>query len=341
MNTNNLLPKVSVICLCYNHEKYIKEALDSILAQKTDFNFEIIVHDDASTDNSQKIIMDYYNRYPDKIIPILQVENQYSKKINLNSTYIYPKVRGKYIALCECDDYWIDETKLQKQVEYLDKHNDCSACIHAAYKINARTKQVIKKIILSTTDIDFTIVEAIEGLGSVAATNSFIYRAKYIRYITDHFTKIPQTGVGDYLILLILGLVGKIHYMNEIMSVYRSNVDNSWTDRMSNSIYDYLKYLNNHICMLYKLYNILPAKYYNVLNKEIDRERFKIIVLKGELFVAKREFPQFYKSLTYSKKIKIIIRYILLKIDSSGNIFNFIMKIYKYFVKNDFKFSQI
>ena len=342
MKSNNLLPKVSVICLCYNHEKYIKEALNSIIMQKTNFAFEIIVHDDASTDNSALIIKEYYSRYPNIIVPILQTENQYSKKISINNTHIYPKVRGKYIALCECDDYWVDKFKLQKQVDYLEKHKDCSICIHAAYMIDAKTKQLIKKIVLSNSDRDFTMADAIEGIGSVAATNSFVYRSKYIKNIIDCSKELPKTGVGDYLIVILLGIYGKIHYINEFMSCYRSNVENSWTYRMNDSIYDYLRYLDNHILLLEKLYLILPEYTHKVLTNEIKREKFKVLIIQGKLFDAKEKFPSLYKQLTLSKKFKIVISYILLHFDNNGYIYNNVIKIYRYFrklIKNDFKFS--
>ena len=103
--------KVTVFCLAYNHEKYIKKALDGFVMQKTNFKFEVLVHDDASADNTPNIIAEYAEKYPDIIIPILQKENQFSKHIPIAKTYFYPIMRGKYIAICEGDDFWTDEYK--------------------------------------------------------------------------------------------------------------------------------------------------------------------------------------------------------------------------------------
>ncbi|PWM79670.1 MAG: glycosyl transferase family 2 [Phascolarctobacterium sp.] len=332
MNSN--IPLVSVVCTCYNHGKYIREALDSILKQKTNFMFEVIVHDDASTDNSAEIIKEYYNNYPDIIVPILQTENQYSKNVRINSTFIYPKVRGKYIALCECDDYWIDDTKLQKQVEYLESHAECSACIHSAYKVDATTKKVLKQIVLSDVDRDFSINEAIEGLGSNAATNSFIFRSKYIPDFLKFYNMLPNTGVGDYLILVFLSILGKIHYKNEFMSVYRGNVNNSWTDIMRNSIFEHIQYLNKHIELLNGLFDIIPKEYHKILQQYILKKEYSLALLKGNILTAKK-YPCLYKYLTTKEKVKVIIRYLLLSLDKTGKLYDNITKINQSFRKTN------
>jgi glycosyltransferase involved in cell wall biosynthesis len=115
-------PFVSILCDAYNHEKFIRETLEGFLKQRTDFPFEIIIHDDASTDNTQAIIKEFTEKYPQIIKFILQKENQYSKKVNFWSDITFPMAQGKYIALCEGDDYWIDELKLQKQVDFLENN---------------------------------------------------------------------------------------------------------------------------------------------------------------------------------------------------------------------------
>jgi glycosyltransferase involved in cell wall biosynthesis len=113
---------VSICCAAYNHEEYIAAALDGFLMQKADFSYEILVHDDASTDNTAKIIKEYEQNYPDIIKPIYQTENQYSKKVKISSAYNFPRAKGKYIAWCEGDDYWTDPLKLQTQVDYMEAH---------------------------------------------------------------------------------------------------------------------------------------------------------------------------------------------------------------------------
>ena len=132
---------VSIICITYNHEEYIRDALNSFVMQKTDFQFEILIHDDASTDNTAAIIREYEIRYPEIIKPIYQKENQYSKGLALGEPfafidkYQYSRVKGKYIALCEGDDYWTDQYKLQKQFDAMEEHSEVDMCAHAAYVV--------------------------------------------------------------------------------------------------------------------------------------------------------------------------------------------------------------
>src|SRR5688572_19782896 len=115
------LPLVSVSCMTYNHAPYIRQCLDPTLNQQTKFAFEIVIHDDASTDGTKEIIEEYAARYPGIIVPLFQKENQYSKGIRgLPSRFNYPRCRGRYIAICEGDDYWTDPLQLQKQVDFLE-----------------------------------------------------------------------------------------------------------------------------------------------------------------------------------------------------------------------------
>lgn len=127
---DNTSVMVSICCLTYNHAPYIRECLDGFLMQQVDFPIEIIIHDDASTDGTQDILREYQEKYPDLFHLILQTENQYSKGKNVVLDYIYPQIKGKYVASCEGDDYWIDPHKLQKQVGFLEAHPDYSVCCH-------------------------------------------------------------------------------------------------------------------------------------------------------------------------------------------------------------------
>lgn len=129
-------PLVSVLCVTYNHAPYIKACLEGFVKQKCDFNFEVLIHDDASTDGTQEIIKEYWEKYPDLIKPILQTENQWSKKAGgMNLRFNYPRAKGKYIALCDGDDFWIDEKKLHKQVSFLESNSDFSVVCSAFLKV--------------------------------------------------------------------------------------------------------------------------------------------------------------------------------------------------------------
>lgn len=129
---------VAVVCITYNHEKYLRNALDGFLSQKTDFRYKIVIHDDASTDNTVKIIEEYALKYPQIIVPIYQKENQYQRGINILKEYVAPLLEGKYYAYCEGDDFWCDPHKLQEQVDFMRAHPDYSACVHNTIQLDCR-----------------------------------------------------------------------------------------------------------------------------------------------------------------------------------------------------------
>ncbi len=131
------VPLLSIVCLAYNHAAFISETLDGFLRQETTFPFEIIVHDDASTDATATIIHEYAARYPQVIKPIYQTENQYRKGVPF-STRLFAQAHGKYIAYCEGDDYWTDPHKLQIQVDFLEKHRDYVMTYHDAVMFNSQ-----------------------------------------------------------------------------------------------------------------------------------------------------------------------------------------------------------
>lgn len=134
-------PLVSICCLTYNHERFISDCLDGFLMQKVDFDFEILIHDDASTDNTAEIIKIYQTKYPEIIKPIYQKENQYSKGVSPTFKYNFPRSKGKYIAMCEGDDYWTDHFKLQKQVDFLENNDDYNLCVGGFKTYNVYTKE--------------------------------------------------------------------------------------------------------------------------------------------------------------------------------------------------------
>ncbi|MBK3869706.1 glycosyltransferase [Pseudomonas stutzeri] len=130
-------PLLSIVCLTYNHAPFIRKTLESFLQQETDFPFEVIVHDDASTDTTAAIIADYAARYPAIIKPIYQTQNQFSLGVPF-STRLFARSAGKYIAYCEGDDYWTDPHKLQLQVDFLEQHRDYVMTYHDAFMFNSK-----------------------------------------------------------------------------------------------------------------------------------------------------------------------------------------------------------
>ncbi len=219
---------VTVICLSYNMEKYIRQALDGFVMQRVNFPLEVIIHDDASTDASADIIREYAEQYPELFVPILQKENRYSANIPITSTYIYPKVRGKYIAICEGDDYWTDPLKLQKQYDFLEAHPNYSFCAHATRRIDisgGRPDKLIGPLECSGTVEQADIIYR-NAQEMFVSANSMMYKAEYAFERPDDM-KVPK--IGDKPMITWLATKGPMYFFGEEMAVYRYNHPNSWT----------------------------------------------------------------------------------------------------------------
>ena len=222
---------VSVICNAYKQEKYIGQCLDSIVCQKTDFPFEILVHDDASPDRTADIIREYEAKYPELIKPIYQTENKYWTHDGVG-IYQYPRAKGEFIAFCEGDDYWTDENKLQKQVDALRAHPECDMCAHAAVAVDAENGNVVEVFEPYDHDTILTTDEVIMGEGGFLATNSLVYRS----YLKDNMPPFRQYMSLDYTIQIHGSLRGGILYLKDNMSAYRKGVPGSWTSSYNKDI---------------------------------------------------------------------------------------------------------
>jgi glycosyltransferase involved in cell wall biosynthesis len=218
MQLKNTNPLLSISCLTFNHVFFIKKCLDSFLMQKTTFPIEVIIHDDCSNDGTREIIEEYSRKYPDIIFPIFQTENQYSRGVRgFMARFNFPRCRGKYIALCEGDDYWTDPYKLQKQVDFLESNTDYSLCFHdAVYSYTDTTKKKFsEKYPFLNEKNDFTRQDLLERQWFIP-TASMLFRN--FGKVPDFFFKI---NAGDYNLQLYLSKTGKFHYISDTMSVYR------------------------------------------------------------------------------------------------------------------------
>lgn len=223
MNRNEIM--ISIVCTTYNHDAYIKEAIEGFLMQKTTFPVEIIIHDDASTDKTAEIIRYYAQKHPDKIFATLQEKNQFNTGIGVFKTYIWPKVRGKYVALCEGDDYWSDPFKLQRQVDFLEANpmygmvctdfdtKDGNTIFSAHLYHNRNMKK----------DEDITVEKYLLRLYTIR-TLTVCFRSELIRGYVDLSEKNRSSKislVGDVPLWLYIASKSKIRFLSYPSSVYR------------------------------------------------------------------------------------------------------------------------
>lgn len=209
------VPLVSICCLAYNHEIFIRQSLDGFLMQKTNFSFEVLIHDDASPDKTADIIREYESKYPDIIKPIYQIENQYSKGVGVTRQFQFPRAQGKYIALCEGDDYWTDPLKLQKQVDFLEANEDYGLVFTDVNILNQKSGIYQNAIFHNNiyplyVDFDSHLINR-----SYLAPCSWLCRKELL----PDFTK--QYCDGTFPWLLDVFQASKVHFMDEVTTVYR------------------------------------------------------------------------------------------------------------------------
>ena len=234
MDTKEYPVLVSIQCLVYNHEPYLRQCLDGFVMQKADFPFEAIVHDDASTDNSAAIIREYAEKYPDIIKPIYEIENQYSKDREILRRLMNDACKGKYIALCEGDDYWTDPLKLQKQVSFLESHPDYTMCVTES-RVLAPDKsfwewQTFKE------DCEMPTTTIIKAGMHLIQTCTFVFRKEVLSNDWPEVNR--QCRVGDFPLFITCALKGKVYYLSCRTGVYRKVLNGgSWSSMMAHLDY--------------------------------------------------------------------------------------------------------
>lgn len=240
-------PRVSILCITYNHGKYIKQALDGFMSQKTTFPFEVIIHDDKSTDGTDSIIKDYARQFPDVIRPIFEKENQYSQGNYSFITRMFARAKGEYIAFCEGDDFWTDPTKLQRQVDFLDRHLDYALVFHPVRVFFENGKE--GDTIFPVEKTGFTLRRLIRG--NYIQTNSVMYRAR-----NDYNTMASDPLPGDWYAHLYHAQSGKIGFIDRVMSAYRRHDAGVWWGDSGQRAKFLKKVIDGHLCLARELKKI-------------------------------------------------------------------------------------
>jgi glycosyltransferase involved in cell wall biosynthesis len=282
-------PTVSICCITFNHKQYIADAIEGFLMQKTEFSLEILVHDDASTDGTSDIIRQYHDDHPNLIRAIIQTENQYSQG-KKPSQILFGMARGKYIALCEGDDYWTDPLKLQKQVDFLESHPECSMCFNRTYIFHQGSKVFIGHS--KRHESIYCPIEEIILHNSGIHTCSVLFRSVFL----DEIPKIgAKFSVGDTPLFILLGLQGKIGYLDDVMSVYRIHKGGVWQSANPED--------KSSICInvFEQFKDSFGAKYKNIIDLLLSIEYLNQAQFSIEQGNIKNSKDYFHKSLKTSR----------------------------------------
>jgi glycosyltransferase involved in cell wall biosynthesis len=243
-------PLVSICCVTYNHRKYIGNAIEGFLMQKTNFAIEIIIHDDASTDGTIEILLSYKERFPDLIQLRLEDENQYSRGARPYLDLVLPYAKGKYIAFCDGDDFWTDDQKIQKQVQYLEAEGECvgvscyTETLYEPWMCRTRSSSCVGYL--------HNISSILNGVQHGLRLSSLVYRReRLIRSLNGLRVTIAS---GDLVMLYsILKNGGFIYLMPFIGVVYRVHDNGVWSSlkgvRWRQNVQENFKYIYQHILL--------------------------------------------------------------------------------------------
>lgn len=282
--------------------------------QKVNFDFEILIGEDCSSDHTRQIVEKYVNLYPDMIRLITSDKNVGGRK---NALRLRENSRGKYIALCEGDDFWIDPYKLQKQADYMESYPECSMCFHAAKLVHENDHPTGKQLRpYYKSGISLTS-EIITGGGEFCPTASLMFPKKYMENPPDFYM---NAHIGDYPMQMLLASKGVVYYIDEVMSAYRTGVEESWTSKLNsgaNVIEKNIKVKENDINLLNEFNKYTNYRYSDAIEKTKTKREFEILLLQNNIKEAKNtKFKVYFDGISSMEKAKIISKIYFPKIYS-------------------------
>lgn len=310
--------KVTICCLAFNHEKYIAKCLDGFVMQRTSFPFEVIVHDDCSSDRTRDIVIEYATKYPNIIKMVLEDENQFSR-VGISGIYrniLYPMARGRYVTYCEGDDFWTSPYKLQKQVELMEEHPECHMCLHFTrvagedgtlsdwgYPQKTMSSGVLK-------GYDF-----MKGLtdGYFFHTTSFMCRIEDIqKLMSDVPEYYLESDVDDVPLLLYMGQLGPVYYLDEELTCYRRDSVGSWTEGQKANQDKVIAHKWRMIRLYEKYDKFTNKEYTDLVQHWINNERFMIAEYEHDFReMRKSQYKEFLSKRSWRFRLKVNIRGII------------------------------
>lgn len=307
--------KVTVCCLVYNHARFIRETMDGILMQNTNFEFDIVVHDDASTDGTEQILWEYKERYPDKITLLTEKENQYSKGGKIMKGMLLPKVTGKYYCICEGDDFWTDPNKLQRQYDALEAHPECSFSVHNVQCVDEESAPAGK--VFPPVKLNPGVLTAEEYIGYEVGqsmwlfqTTCFLFRTDYLHeylYDTPEFIDVYKKA-GDLQRVLFYLTKGNVFYIDQFMSAYRIGVKGSVGERLVINKSFRINQRKGYIATLESYNEYTNGRFEKDIRSYQLRAEFGYLLDEGNYSAIKDpKFSEIYSQISAKQKIKITL----------------------------------
>ncbi len=294
-------PVISIICNTFNHEKYIRDALEGFLSQKVSVPFEILVHDDASTDATADMVRTFEAANPGIVKPIYQTENQYSKKVAITPQIQLPRALGKYVAFCEGDDYWTDPEKLQVQYDFMEAHPEYSGCCHA----------------YSMVDKDGTLLEERRDLkdnGVVPISKLLGNQLEVPHFATLFLRRDCLEGLGpvflgkrcnDMVIRMYCAAKAPLFYLNRNMSCYRRFTERSWTVRVGAKIaVSGTKWHKANMAFLKEYDAFTEGRFHDEVVQSLDWREFEIAWSEGRFREAHSKMA--YRKASFRRRMAIL-----------------------------------
>lgn len=298
-----LKPKVVIHSLAYNHEPYIKDALEGFISQKTNFPIVAIVHEDASTDNTASIIKEYAEKYPDIILPIFETENQYSKFDGSLEDIIHSAINAtgaEYVAMCECDDYWIDNSKLQIQASYLDNNKNYGMCYSFC--------RILENTLISTKvfgGYHCSFNDLLINGNCIPTPTTFLRTNLYIDYLKSVCPEEQHWKMGDYPMWLYIARFSKIKCIPKIVGIYRRLEESASHSKSISKKIEFDKSYRDIKLYFNKRYNCDSEKAKRIIN-------YKYLKTLVTLYVTRdKSLRSFIRSELYQLKISTMQKFII------------------------------
>jgi glycosyltransferase involved in cell wall biosynthesis len=303
-------PFISVCVITYNHKEFISRCLDSILEQQTRFEFEILIGEDASSDGTREICIEYAKKYPDKIRLFLHsrqnnicIDGEATGRFNF--TYSLFSSRGKYIALCDGDDFWTDPLKLQKQVDFLENAPEYSFCYHQSDWIDDEGSFLQSRDVDNGHESTMDIGKAILSGGGSFATASLVFRSAFIRELPEWFLKFRS---GDTSLLFLLALHGRGKFMPFRGSCYRIH-SGGLNSSVQNNVTKKVEWQKDDINLLNAFNDYTSGRYLSTIQKAKYKHIVKMLrLLNLNLFDSLQLALKYNREISFGLTIQLLFR---------------------------------